>query len=142
MDAFVVYADPEYHTTKAQEKAAFERLWQPALKHQLTLPAGSQFKAAMMPYNIERDTASAYASIKASALALLLKDSPPSLADILSLPWVDTRNPGVYGCIGRKWNATGELIDMALKVGCAWSETGGMRQRRNVHENDVQSAEE
>lgn len=67
--------------------------------------------------------------------SILTADNLPTVDDFLNIPWIVCDDPGVYFCLGRKWK-NGELVDIGLKIGCAWTIEGGMRKRKVTHENN------
>lgn len=98
-----------------------------------------QYRAAMLFSNDDNNAQHSLNHLLPGPIDILTSKTRPDEDAILALPWVDTTNPGNYGCLGRKWNSKGDRIDTIMKIGGAWSYGKGLKARRAKQEEDLAS---
>ncbi|THW12677.1 hypothetical protein D6D23_10058 [Aureobasidium pullulans] len=86
-------------------------------------------------WDLDRDAKFAMSILLPKTIDLLTAEEKPCFQDLLKLSWVKTNRPGIYSCMAWYVDAWGNL-HVIIKVGCAWSEDGGLEQRRGQQLND------
>ncbi|KEQ82626.1 hypothetical protein M438DRAFT_54862 [Aureobasidium pullulans EXF-150] len=90
-------------------------------------------------WDLERDENFAMRTLMSATIELLAFKEVPSLEQLLTLKWFDTVWPGIYMCIGIRYDKDGNIVDVIIKIGCAWRHKGGLKARKANHLNDNDS---
>lgn len=91
-------------------------------------------------FDSDHDTKFALGALLPATTRILAAGTKPSIKDLLDLRWIDSKRPGVYGCLASYTSSDGTIV-YALKVGCAWSVDGGLKSRKLTHVNEKSSKE-
>jgi len=86
-------------------------------------------------WDLDRDVKFAMSILLPKTIDLLTAVEKPTFHDLLKLPWIETNRPGIYSCLVWWIDEWGNLL-IIIKVGCAWSEDGGLKRRRAYQLND------
>lgn len=92
-------------------------------------------------WDLDRDVKFAMSILMPKTIDLLTAVEKPTFEEFLKLPWIKTNRPGIYSCLVWWIDEWGNL-HIIIKVGCAWSEDGGLQKRRGAQLTDTYSQSE
>ncbi|TIA01127.1 hypothetical protein D6C82_04042 [Aureobasidium pullulans] len=92
-------------------------------------------------WDLDRDVKFAMSILMPKTIDLLTAVEKPTFEEFLKLPWIKTNRPGIYSCLVWWIDEWGNL-HIIIKVGCAWSEDGGLQRRRGAQLIDTLSQSE
>jgi hypothetical protein len=133
----------EEHVTAGDELTA---RWRQTVERLHTLKMSTKYAAAMSTpegdWDFERDTNFAMDCLLPWTRELLTMGGRPTVESFNKMTWIDTKDPGVYAALAIKRDNAGKIIKILLKVGCAWSDDGGLERRQAIQINDAGSKKE
>lgn len=139
MDRYVLPA--EAYEAVLLRRDRLQTAWRSTLEPLHQCPMSRKYRKAMASkvdedaWDLDRDAKFAMSILLPKTIDLLTAEEKPCFQDLLKLSWVKTNRPGIYSCMAWYVDAWGNL-HVIIKVGCAWSEDGGLEQRRGQQLND------